>query len=540
MKQFFLLLVLSTTISFANVQKDSISHQELKIIQFEEEIEDLKTELERQQKEYQNLINATKENNDLIYDKADKRLTYLIWAIGIIAGVLGLLIRFVGKDAISKYFDETAKDFTKDKINSIITEEWLKNEVEEKAQIPINEAIKGLREKFKKDSAKLIKSMDTLRKQYESSLESLKAKESKKGIGRIENAEVKKELLAFEEGLKSTKNEGQYTATDWYYQGKADYEEGQLKDALKAFEASIELDSKDADAWAWRGYIFGELKKYKEGIVSYDKAIELNPDYAGALYNNRGNAKDSLNQYEEAIKDYNKAIELDPNDAEIYSNRGATKSNLNQYEEAIKDYNKAIELNPDYAPAYYNRGNAKENLNQYEQAIKDYKKAIELDPNDAEIYYNRGNAKESLNQHEDAIKDYNKAIELDPNDAEIYYNRGVAKSNLNQYEEAIKDYNKAIELDPNDAEIYNNRGVAKSNLNQYEEAIKDYNKAIELDSNYAKAHYNKGNAKENLDQYEEAIKDYNKAIELNPNDAEIYNNRGVAKSNLNQHEKAIK
>ena len=61
---------------------------------------------------------------------------------------------------------------------------------------------------------------------------------------------------------------------------------------------------------------------------------------------NRGNAKDELKQYSEAIADYDKAIELDPNFAAAYTNRGTAKAQLKQYSEAIADYDKAIELDP--------------------------------------------------------------------------------------------------------------------------------------------------------------------------------------------------
>ncbi len=46
-------------------------------------------------------------------------------------------------------------------------------------------------------------------------------------------------------------------------------------------------------------------------IKHYGKAIELNPQFAGA-YNNRGNAKADLRQFIEALADFDKAITLNP------------------------------------------------------------------------------------------------------------------------------------------------------------------------------------------------------------------------------------
>ena len=266
-------------------------------------------------------------------------------------------------------------------------------------------------------------------------------------------------------------------------------------------------------------------------------ANEKNYETVAVLFY-QGLASDNKGEYEEAIKKYDKAIELNSNYAEIYNNRGVVKNKLRKYQEAIADYNKAIELNPNYVEAYNNRGNAKKDLGQHQEAIADYDKAIELNPDFAGAYSNRGATKSNWGQHQEAIADHDKAVELDQNDAIAYNNRGIAKSKLGQYQEAIDDFNKAIELDLNYAEAYNNRGFAKDELGQHQEAIADYDKAIELNPNYAGIYNNRGIAKSNLGQHQEAIADYDKAIELKPNYADAYKLRGLAYQALGRNQDA--
>ncbi|MCH8330576.1 MAG: tetratricopeptide repeat protein, partial [Bacteroidetes bacterium] len=68
---------------------------------------------------------------------------------------------------------------------------------------------------------------------------------------------------------------------------------------------------KHADSW----YLLGEtrfiLKQYKEAMMAYNKAIELDLNHFKA-WKNRGRLKAALKDYRGSINDFNKAIELNP------------------------------------------------------------------------------------------------------------------------------------------------------------------------------------------------------------------------------------
>jgi tetratricopeptide (TPR) repeat protein len=66
-------------------------------------------------------------------------------------------------------------------------------------------------------------------------------------------------------------------------------------------------------------------------------------------YNNRGISKHDLQDYRGAIADYSKAIELDPNDAGAYINRGVSKISLGQKDSGCLDFSKAGELGAERA-----------------------------------------------------------------------------------------------------------------------------------------------------------------------------------------------
>ena len=176
---------------------------------------------------------------------------------------------------------------------------------------------------------------------------------------------------------------------------------------------------------AERHYSQGEQKSaakdYKNAIVEFDKAIELNPEHVCAYYN-RGLAKVSINDYVKAIDDYTSTIRIDSKHALAYFTRGRAQDYLGQsktdngnvaeaqqlYQAAIDDYTQAIQLLPNYAMVYNNRGWTKYNLGKSKAG--------------------QGNVAEAQNFYQEAIDDYTQAITIDLEHPLAYINRGFAKA----------------------------------------------------------------------------------------------------------------
>ena len=139
-----------------------------------------------------------------------------------------------------------------------------------------------------------------------------------------------------------------------------------------------------AEEWNNIGvYLIGQ-GKYKEAMDAFNKSIELNQNLVPALFN-RGRLYGNLGQYGKAIEDFNKVIELNPNDSDAYRYRGAAYSVIGQHKEAIEDLNKAIELNPNDVRAYLARALVYYNLKEFEKTINDCDKVIEIASPGSEI-----------------------------------------------------------------------------------------------------------------------------------------------------------
>ena len=156
---------------------------------------------------------------------------------------------------------------------------------------------------------------------------------------------------AVKASLKASAFAPRKTKKDWLKEGNAHHRAGQSNEALAAYDHAIALDPGYAPAYASKGRILQNLKRYNEALAAYDHAIALDPNYASA-YNDKGHTLHDLGRYEEALDYYSQAIRLYPEYYGAYTNRGSTLYVLKRYEEALEACDRAIEIEPRFAYSY--------------------------------------------------------------------------------------------------------------------------------------------------------------------------------------------
>ena len=117
--------------------------------------------------------------------------------------------------------------------------------------------------------------------------------------------------------------------------------------ALTSSAMMLALPEK-AQAECYELYFNREYKKGEEGdyygaISDYNKAIEINPSFAGAYFN-RGISKDYSDDPYGAISDFNNAIKIEPKDGNYYRSRGITKKEIGDMKGACSDWRKESSL----------------------------------------------------------------------------------------------------------------------------------------------------------------------------------------------------
>jgi len=138
-------------------------------------------------------------------------------------------------------------------------------------------------------------------------------------------------------------------------------------------------DEQQAEAWFQSGLELEESgAPMSEAVAAYKKAVELNPNAAGALVN-LGTIHYHLRKFKEAADYYQKAIDVDPRYALAHFNLGNLRDEQGQTEKAFEHYEMALKLSPDYADAHYNVALLCEQTGEFLKATKHWKAYLKVD-----------------------------------------------------------------------------------------------------------------------------------------------------------------
>ena len=252
--------------------------------------------------------------------------------------------------------------------------------------------------------------------------------------------------------------------------------EGQIEEAIKAYQQAISINPQFAAAHHNLGVLLRRQGLLNEAIESYTRATAIQPDYVDAHYN-LGNALLGLGNLDAAVASYHKALAIKPNFTQAYNNLGNVFSKLGKLEDAVTSYHQALAINPDYAEAHNNLGNVFKEMDRIDDAVKSYRQAVKLEPAYQAAHENLIKVRWSQGEGGKALSDLRAAYENDPVHPRI-------KRLLTRYLIEIDDLAKAQEIidnDPSlssgDAEGFCFQGIIYEKNGDYDAAMENYSEA---------------------------------------------------------------
>ncbi len=122
-----------------------------------------------------------------------------------------------------------------------------------------------------------------------------------------------------------------------------------------------------------------------ESNKEFERAIELNPNYANAHHWYARENLTIMGQFDRALAEMRTARELDPLSLIINANYGKAYFNARRYGEAIEQLRKTVAIDPTFFVAHHYLGSAYAMKGAYSEALTEYQKAHQLNEYDPHV-----------------------------------------------------------------------------------------------------------------------------------------------------------
>jgi tetratricopeptide (TPR) repeat protein len=261
--------------------------------------------------------------------------------------------------------------------------------------------------------------------EYEYILHALKQIEEKTDDPRIESCEAdfncywqKDEYdlaLKVAEELVAIRGNG----SDCRVQGFLQFLTQSFEAAIVSFDHAIQLEPDYSVNFAMKGRILLENKLFDQALACLNQAVELNPEDSIA-WKIRGEILFNSKQYNLALTSFANSIELDSNDEEAWFIQGLTLTLMGHYNEAIDSLDQSLSLNPDHIGALNFKGIVLAELRRYEESLHFFKIANALDLKATESISDYAEVLISLNLWDEGIVVLGKALRTSLNQDDYY------------------------------------------------------------------------------------------------------------------------
>lgn len=186
---------------------------------------------------------------------------------------------------------------------------------------------------------------------------------------------------------------------DFYYmRSKIFGSKKMMQEALKDIELAGQLNPNNediakqkkwiADTFLYSGHSQQKTRNLSGAIVDFNAAIQANPNNADAYYR-RARAFIDKKDLVSAFNDLRKTIELDPNNFDFYLLMDWLLTQKSDWNGIISNWSKYITLNPHNDRAYLERGGAFFRKGDLPSAVADAKKAADLGNAEGQKVYDK-------------------------------------------------------------------------------------------------------------------------------------------------------
>ena len=260
--------------------------------------------------------------------------------------------------------------------------------------------------------------------------------------------------------------------------GRAYVRVGVVAKGLVEYDAAVKLDPENADVWVQSGLAFQSLKRHKDAIGRFNKALAIDSLNAGAR---QGVAESYM-----ATKKYDKARTIalsmagDPNqEAAGHYLLGIIAMAKGRKNEALLSLSKAGHANPDNARIWLALADIYKKAGDVAKTADSLKKAARAEPGSYQTHYRLGRLEFRRGDNVAAVVSLERAVSLEPGNFDTRFMLAKIQFDVERYQDAGRHAREAARLKPKKsgpllllADIANKQGKNGEAIDHLKSAIK--------------------------------------------------------------------
>ncbi len=309
------------------------------------------------------------------------------------------------------------------------------------------------------------------------------------------------------------------TAQDYFLSALIHDAQGKPLRAVSDYEATIQRDPGNMEAYFQKGMIYYNASSYTRAIDDFTHVInniDRSPTRAIYFGNDPFGDKGTFMTTLQSMK------------GRVFQYRGLAYQEINEWEKAEKDFDYSIE-HDSTADSFINRSMLYQRRGEDSRAISDLKQAIRLDPTNYLAWYNLALIDESTLLPEELLQDETFAPMMDLLGANAFESE--------EYDRSIQYYTKALEIDDADDLALIGRGKALLKTRSYGAARTDFLKALRLNPQRQESFFLIGNSFFYEQAFDEAIGFYEQYLSVDPAYENVWYNAAMSYLSIDDKEK---
>ncbi len=212
-------------------------------------------------------------------------------------------------------------------------------------------------------------------------------------------------------------------------------------------DSYLRKSTKDAWAWAWRGWTLHQAQRDDESIVSLNRAVDLNRS-ASWPRAWRGKVLLAQGKFAASVSDLSWALRVDPDYAPAWGWRAQARRRMGDLRRAAADFGRAIREDHRAAWALAGRGEARRGLGDLDGSLADLDRALGILPDYAEALGWRAETRRLRGDAAGALVDAQRALKLRPGLSLVYVTRALLRGQVRDFQGQVRDMRTARRLSP--------------------------------------------------------------------------------------------